>query len=139
MTMEMCQNILLSSFKGEHPRHKYYLLSTNIYGLGIHDAYNNICSVYTWNEFKGNNGINNIAYCLLIWINDRGYYSQSYGKNHNMSEIDILLEKCGGYNRNNVIILFLNMIKEGGLFQTSAIAGKRVMLAKFRRFVVPED
>ena len=60
--------------------------------------------------------INNIASCLLHCINDKGCYSQSYGKNHNMPEISILVDNCGGHNNNNVMIRFLNIIKEGGLF-----------------------
>ena len=58
----------------------------------------------------------NIASCLLCWINEKGYYSQSYGKNHKMPEIAILVDKFCGQNKNNVIIRFLNMIKEGWLF-----------------------
>ena len=62
--------------------------------------------------------MNNIASCFLIWINDKGHYYKSYGKNHKMPEISILVENCGGQNKNNVMILFLNMIKEGGFSGT---------------------
>ena len=58
--------------------------------------------------------MNNIYSCLLRWINDKGYYSQSYGENHKMPEISIPVDNCGSQNKNNVIIRFLNMIKEGG-------------------------
>ena len=88
----MFKNILLSRFKGEQPGPTHYLPPANIYGLVMHDAYNNICSVYTWTEFELNKGMNNIAYFLLSWINDKGYYSQSYSKNHKMPEIDILVD-----------------------------------------------
>ena len=40
-------------------------------------------------------------------------------KNHKMPEIAILVDNCGGHNKNNVIIRFLNMITEGGLFGTA--------------------
>ena len=33
-----------------------------------------------------------------------------------MPEIDILVDNCGDQNKNNVMIRFLIMIKEGGLF-----------------------
>ena len=35
-----------------------------------------------------------------------------------MPEIAILVYNCGGKNKNNVMVRFLNMIKEGGLFGT---------------------
>ena len=60
--------------------------------------------------------MNNIASCLLCWINDKGYYYQSYGKNHKMPGIAILVDNCSGQNDNNEMIHFLNMIKEGGFF-----------------------
>ena len=63
--------------------------------------------------------MNNIASCLICWLIDKGYYSQSYVKNRNMTEIAIPVENCGGKNNNNVIIRFLNMIKEGGFFGTA--------------------
>ena len=48
VTMDMCYNILLKSFKGEQSGPNYYLSAANIYGLDIIDASNNICYVYTW-------------------------------------------------------------------------------------------
>ena len=36
-----------------------------------------------------------------------------------MPEITIPVDNCGGQNKNNVMILFLNMIKEGRLFGTA--------------------
>ena len=62
------------------------------------DASNNICSVYTWTEFEGNKGMNNVASCLLSWLNDKGHYSQSYVKNNKMPEIAILFDNYGGQN-----------------------------------------
>ena len=100
-----------SIFKGKHHGPNYYLSPANIYGLGIHDSTNNICSVYTWNKSEGNKWTNNISCCLLFWINYKGYYSKSYGKNHKMPEITILVDNCGNQNNNNVMIHFLNMIK----------------------------
>ena len=119
--MDMWKNILLSGFKGEKSGPTYYLLSEIFYGVGIHDDSNNICSVYTWTEFEGENEMNNIAYFLLLCLNDKGYYSQSYGKNNKAPEIAILVDNCGGKNKNNVIIIFLNIIKEGGFSGTDAL------------------
>ena len=48
--------------------------------------------------------MNNIASCLLCWLNDKGYYSLSYGKNNNMPEISIPVDNCGGQNKNNLMI-----------------------------------
>ena len=114
----MCQNILFPGFKGEKLVPTYYLLPANIYGLGINYASNNICSVYNWTEFEGNKGMDNIASCLFRWLNAKGYYYQSYGKNNKTPKITIIFDNCGGHNKNNVMILFLNMIKEGELFGT---------------------
>ena len=38
-----------------------------------------------------------------------------------MPEMDIPVDNCGGQNNNNEMILFLNMIKEGGLFGTATL------------------
>ena len=107
----MCQNIHFPGFKGELPRPTYYLFPENICGLGINYASNHIYYAYTWTEFELKKGLNNIDYCLLCWIDDKGYYYQSYSKNNKMPEIFILVDNCCGHNKNNVIIRFLNMIE----------------------------
>ena len=38
-----------------------------------------------------------------------------------MPEIYALVDNCGGQNNNNVMIRFLNMIKEGGFFETTTL------------------
>ena len=38
-----------------------------------------------------------------------------------MLEISILVYNCGGQNKNNVIIWFVNIINEGGLFGTATL------------------
>ena len=53
----------------------------------------------------------NSASCLLCCINDKGYYYQSYDKNHKMPEISVLVYNYSSQNKNNVMILFLKMIK----------------------------
>ena len=58
----------------------------------------------------------NSAPCLLCCINDKGYYYQSYDKNHKMPEISVLVYNYSSQNKNNVMILFLKMIKGGGFF-----------------------
>ena len=121
VTMDIFQNTLFPSLKSEQPGTTYYLSPANIYGLVIPDASNNTCSVYTWTGFEVNKGMNNLDFFLLCWINDKGYYYKSHGKNHKMTEISILVEKCGVQNKNNVMIRFLNMIKEGGLFGTAPL------------------
>ena len=115
----MCHNIIFPSFIGEQPRPTYYLSPANIYGLVINDASKNTCSVFTQNKFEGRKGLNNISSYLLHCINEKGYYSQSYGKNHKMTEITSLVDNYGGKNKNNVIIHCLNMIIEGVLFGTA--------------------
>ena len=119
--MDMCHNTPLHSFKGKQPRPTYYLPPSNIYGSGIHDASNSICSVYTSTEFEGKNGMNNITYCLLSCLNDKRYYSKSYSNNHEMPKIPIIVENCGSQKKNNIMIHFLHMIKEGGLFGTATL------------------
>ena len=54
----------------------------------------------------------------MFLLNGKGYYSQSYGKNHKIPEIAILVDNYGGQKKNNSMIHFMNMINEGGLFGT---------------------
>ena len=119
--MGMCNNIIFPIFKGQYTGPNYYLSPSNIYGLGIHDDSNNICSVYTLTEFEGKKRMKNISSCLLCCINYKGYYYQPYGKKYKMPEIDFLVDNCGGQNKNNLMTRFLNMIKEGGLFGTDTL------------------
>ena len=65
--------------------------------------------------------MNDVAYCLIFWLNDKGYYSKSYGKNNNIPEFAILVDNCSGQNKNNVMIHFLKIIKQVGLFGTATL------------------
>ena len=60
--------------------------------------------------------MNNIASCLIFWLNEKRSHSQSYSKNHKMPEIYTLVYNCGGQNKNNLMIRFLNVINDGGFF-----------------------
>ena len=121
VTMDMCKNTPLPIFKGEQPGPNYYLFPDNIYDLGIHYAINNICSIYTWTESEGKKRTNKIAAYVLICINDKGYYYQSYHDNNKINGIAIIVDKWGGNNKNNLMIHFLNMIKEGKCFETATL------------------
>ena len=98
-----------------------YLLpvADHIYGLSIHDASNNRCYFYNVTEFEVNKGMNNIAYCLLFWINYKGCCYQSYCKNNNIPEITILVDNCSSQNNNYVMTRFIKIIEEGGFFVTA--------------------
>ena len=37
-------------------------------------------------DYKAKQQIPRIYYWFLCWLNDKGYYSQSYGKNHKIKE-----------------------------------------------------
>ena len=63
--------------------------------------------------------MNNIASCILFWLNDKGYYYQSYGKNTEIPENFIFVDSSGGQNKDNETIRFLNMIKEGFFGKTT--------------------
>ena len=65
--------------------------------------------------------MNNISSCLICWLNDKGCCSQSYCNKNNMPEISILVDSYGVQNNNNVMIRFLNMIKERVLFGTDTL------------------
>ena len=74
---------------------------------------------YTYTGFERKKGMKNIASCLLCWINVKGYYYKSYGKNNKMTEITIIVDNCGAQNKNNAMIYFINMLKQGGLYWTA--------------------
>ena len=60
--------------------------------------------------------MNNIVYCLLRWLNYKGYYYQAYGKKNNMPAMAILVDNGGDQNKNIVMVRFLKMVKEEGFF-----------------------
>ena len=63
----------------------------------------------------------NISSWLLRYLNDKRCLSQSYGKNHKMPVIAVLVYNCCGQNKNNILIHFLNMIKERGFFDSAIL------------------
>ena len=66
----MGQNLCLPNFEAEQPGDTYYLspLTVLLFGVvekAMADGFDRM-NAYIWREFEGDQGVNNIASCLLM-------------------------------------------------------------------------
>ena len=115
LTIDMGQNLNLPNFEGEQPGDTYYLSPLTVLLFGVvnnatEDGMDRM-NAYTWQEFEGDRGANNIASCLLKDLKIRGWLNQP-----NHSELTYIADNCGGQNKNKVVIRFLMWLVEVGIF-----------------------
>jgi hypothetical protein len=87
-------------YGGEQPRKKYYLSALKINLFGICDLSHmpsklNYC--YTYMEFTGNKGSNNVASLLMIDLHDKQLW---LWKGSPRKSLMIVMDNCGGQNKN---------------------------------------
>jgi hypothetical protein len=67
---------------------------------------------YTYGEDEGNKGPNNVASLLMQDLHSRGWLQDDDPS----PSLTIIFDKCGGQNKNNVVLIILAYLFERGFF-----------------------
>ena len=116
LTIDMGQNLNVPNFEGEQPGDTYYMSPLTVLLFGVvqnatEDGGPDTMNAYTWQEFEGDRGQNNITSCLLQDLKNRGLLSRP-----NYGNLTYVADNCGGQNKNKVVVRFLMWLVESGFF-----------------------
>jgi hypothetical protein len=112
---DFCQNIALPHFGKKKPGDRYYLTPTSIYGFGFADVSHipfddgkpsdHLC-FHCFKEGDGNKGGNNVASLIIKSLKKFGLLQvDGLGNSIRGKELNIVMDNCGGQNKNNHVIL----------------------------------
>ena len=111
----MGQNLNVPNFEGEQPGGTYYMSPLTVLLFGVVDNATadgrDRMNAYTWQEFEGDRGTNNITLCLLADLKNRWLLSRP-----NYRTLTYIADNCGDQNKNKIVIRFLMWLVECRIF-----------------------
>ena len=118
LVVDYCQNLDLRHLGGEQPGDTYYLSPIWLYCLGIVNVAEGRLYAYIYEESSAKKGMNNVASMLMYYI--KSYLLNLHQRthhNHPKDELNIIMDNCGGQNKNNVVIRLGAYLCEVGYFK----------------------
>ena len=118
---DFAQNLDLPHFGSEQPGDIYYFSPLGIYLFGIVSPSKKkdtlLCQYYT--EGEGAKGGNNVASMLWNNLKHSGFVDKSKDEGA-LGEYVMIMDNCGGQNKNRMVIRFLLMLTEIGIFKKAS-------------------
>ena len=115
LVIDYCQNLDLPHLGGEQPGDTYYYSPVWIYCLGIVDTSEDKLYAYVYKESDAKKGGNNVASILLYHVIT--YILDDFRYAPNIEELNIVMDNCGGQNKNGTVLKMGAYFVEQGLFK----------------------
>eukprot|EP00978_Attheya_sp_CCMP212_P020732 scaffold59674_cov28-Attheya_sp.AAC.1 len=122
-TADYCQNLYVPNFAGEQPGETYYISPVNASTFGVADnsQHPTTLAAYCYLEDSGKKGGNDV--CSMLWQEfQRKNLVPDYDAGNNIpvthmpaKEINIVLDNCGGQNKNRMLFRMLFFMVKRGL------------------------
>jgi hypothetical protein len=112
---DYAQNLELSHFGAEQPQDIYYFsaITVNIFGIADVTKTPTTMLAYGYTEDQGGKGGNNVASLIVKALHELGWIKDgSTGK-----QLSIILDNCGGQNKNNYVLRLALWLVECKLFK----------------------
>jgi hypothetical protein len=114
LVCDYAQNMPLPHYGGEQPGEIFYFsaLTINLFGIVDLSRTPNKLNCYAYREFTEKKGSNNVASLLMQDLHDKFWLRKgSPGKS-----LTIVIDNCGGQNKNNVVLRLALYLVEMGYF-----------------------
>eukprot|EP00536_Pseudo-nitzschia_multiseries_P007462 jgi/Psemu1/18018/gm1.18018_g len=115
LVVDYCQNAQLPNLGATQPGDTYYMTPLTIAILGIVD-----CSLeggsldaFAYHEGIGGKGGDNVASMIVMLLKHKGWMKE----NEVGGELTVLMDNCGGQNKNNHMLRLANLLVEAGYFK----------------------
>ena len=118
LVIDYCQNLDLPHVGEDQPGETYYFSPIALYCLGIVDSSTNKLFAYLYPESAAKKGANNTASCLLHYLKNHRLSLSQLSYNCPLKELNLIMDNCGGQNKNNVFLKTCAYIMEAGWFES---------------------
>ena len=120
---DYAQNMDVPHFGSEQPGDTYFFSPLGVYVFGMVCLYNKIQDLIAQYYYKGERkkGGNNVASLIYNKFKLDGFVEkiEEIGP---MKEYNLIMDNCGGQNKNRMVIRFFMMLAEVGYFKTGRMA-----------------
>ena len=116
IVIDYAQNAGLPQFGESQAGPSYYWspITIDIFGIVNAGEKGGELDAYVYHEGQGKKGGNNVASMVMLYLKKKGWLNwQKTGK-----ELNILLDNCGGQNKNNFVLWLANLLVECKFFKT---------------------
>ena len=110
--IDYSQNLYLPHLGDEQPGDCYYYSPINFYCFGIVDITQEHLHAYIYTEGEGKKGANNVSSLIMHYLTSNVVEPGVINK-----ELNVIMEKCGGQNKNKTVIQLGSYLQELGWFQ----------------------
>jgi hypothetical protein len=118
LVADYCQNMELPYFGSDQPGDTYYFSPLSIYCFGISNLAKtpDHLHAYIYKDGDAKKGGNNVASLLVKYLKDKGWMDKSKGAR---KELTIIMDNCGGQNKNKMVLRLLAILVAGGYYKTA--------------------
>jgi len=112
ITIDYSQNLDLPHLGDEQPGDCYYYSPINLYCFGIVDSTQEHLHAYIYTEGEGKKGSNNVSSLIMHYLTSNVVEPGVINK-----ELNVIMDNCGGQNKNKTVIRLGAYLQELGWFQ----------------------
>jgi hypothetical protein len=114
LVADYCQNMALPHFGGKQPGETYYFSPLGIYCFGMVDPTVDKLYAHLYTEGQGQKGGNNVASLIMKTLKHINIINEDEAGR----ELSIVMDNCGGQNKNRMVLRLALYLVEAGFFQT---------------------
>jgi hypothetical protein len=113
LVADYCQNMALPHFGGEQPGETYYFSPLGVYCFGVVDPTVDKLFAHLYTEGQGQKGGNNVASLIMKTLS----HINLLNKDEAGRELSIVMDNCGGQNKNRMVLRLALYLVEAGYFE----------------------
>jgi hypothetical protein len=113
LVADYCQNMALPHFGGEQPGETYYFSPLSVYCFGMVDPTVDKLFAHLYTEGQGQKGGNNVASLIMKTLKHMKILKEEEAGR----ELSIVMDNCGGQNKNRMVLRLALYLVEVGYFQ----------------------
>jgi hypothetical protein len=114
LVADYCQNMALPHFGGEQPGETYYYSPLGVYCFGVVDPTIDKLFAHLYTEGQGQKGGNNVASLIMKTLKHINILNEDEAGR----ELSIVMDNCGGQNKNRMVLRLALYLVEAGYFET---------------------
>eukprot|EP00536_Pseudo-nitzschia_multiseries_P015237 jgi/Psemu1/41747/gm1.41747_g len=127
LVVDYCQNAQLPNLGATQPGDTYCMLPLTVPILGLVDCSleGGSLDVFAYHEGIGGKGGDNVASIIIMLLKHKGWLKEyEIG-----GELTVLMDNCGGQNKNNHVLCLANLLVEAGYFKKNLYAFEQLCKA----------
>eukprot|EP00536_Pseudo-nitzschia_multiseries_P007669 jgi/Psemu1/196121/e_gw1.182.41.1 len=115
LVVDYCQNAQLPNLRATQPGDTYYMMPLTVAILGLANCLleGSSLDVFAYHKGIGGKGGDNVASIIITLLKHKGWVKED----EIGDKLTVLMDNCGGQNKNNHVLCLANLLVEVGYFK----------------------